>query len=367
MTSDLSDPRLKTSGEPNSSNGFSSHIIFNYIASQIGVLKGNGIGPEITAATIRVIESTGIQPEWDFIPIADEAAKLYGHPLPPQVIQRLKEVKFYIKAPLLAEKLHGRIGCTQTDGSVVTYPSINNAIRRELNLFVNLRPIRGYVGISARHEKMDLVIMREITEDTYIGWEKRLEDASQYAFEHARKHGRKNVSCLHKANVLHGTDGLFLRTFQEVARLYPDVLADGMMIDAVCYSVARDPGRFDVVVTVDQYGDIFSDLAAGLTGSLGLAPSANIGDDVSTFEAAHGAALDIVGTVAANPIALILSGAALLVHAGYAMESEAIQEAVTRVIEEGKILTLDLGGCSTTDQVANAVSVESEQSLGVHS
>ena len=351
---------------------------------QIGVLKGNGIGPEITAATIRVIESTGIQPEWDFIPIADEAAKLYGHPLPPQVIQRLKEVKFYIKAPLLAEKLHGRIGCTQTDGSVVTYPSINNAIRRELNLFVNLRPIRGYVGISARHEKMDLVIMREITEDTYIGWEKRLEDGaaaeaikrvtrsaswkvSQYAFEHARKHGRKNVSCLHKANVLHGTDGLFLRTFQEVARLYPDVLADGMMIDAVCYSVVRDPGRFDVVVTVDQYRDIFLDLAAGLIGSLGLAPGANIGDDVSTFEAAHGAALDIAGTVAANPIALILSGAALLVHAGYAMESEAIQEAVTRVIEEGKILTLDLGGCSTTDQVANAVSVESEQSLGVHS
>ncbi|KAE8415313.1 hypothetical protein BDV36DRAFT_311073 [Aspergillus pseudocaelatus] len=348
---------------------------------RIGVLKGNGIGPEITEATIRVIEATGIQPEWDFIPIADEAVKLYEHPLPLRVIQRLKEVKFCIKAPLLAEKLHGRISCTQTDGSVATYPSINNAIRRELNLFVNPRPIRGYAGISGRHEKMDLVIMREITEDTYIGWEKSLEEGaaaeaikrvtrsaswkvSQYAFEYARKHGRKKVSCLHKANVLHETDGLFLRTFQEVARLYPDVLADDMMIDAACYSVVRDPGRFDIVVTVNQYGDIFSDLAAGLAGSLGLAPGANIGDSASTFEAAHGAAPDIAGTGAANPIALILSGVELLSHAGYAREAEAIQQAVTQVVEAGKTLTPDLGGFSTTEQVADAISVEVRTILG---
>ncbi|KAB8263641.1 hypothetical protein BDV32DRAFT_135864 [Aspergillus pseudonomiae] len=342
---------------------------------RIGVLKGNGIGPEISAATIRVIEATGIQPEWDFIPIAEEAVRLYGHPLPPQVIHRLKDVKLCIKAPLLAEKLHGRISCTQADGSVVTYPSINNAIRRELNLFVNPRRVRGYAGISERHEKMDLVIMREITEDTYIGWEQSLKGGaaaeaikrvtrsaswkvSQYAFEYARKHGRKKVSCLHKANVLHETDGLFLRTFQEVARLYPDIMADDMMIDAACYAVVRDPYRFDVVVTVNQYGDIFSDLAAGLAGSLGLAPGANIGDCASTFEAAHGAAPDIQGTGAANPIALILSGAELLVHAGYVREAEAIQDAVTRVIEAGKILTPDLGGCSTTEQVADAISAE---------
>ncbi|KAE8327904.1 hypothetical protein BDV39DRAFT_192558 [Aspergillus sergii] len=348
---------------------------------RIGVLKGNGIGPEITAATIRVIQATGIQPEWDFIPIADEAVRLYGHPLPPQVIQRIKNMNLCIKAPLLAEKLHGRISCTQTDGSLVIYPSINNAIRRELNLFVNPRPIRGYAGISGCHEKMDMVIMREITEDTYIGWEKRLEGGaaaeaikrvtrsaswkvSHYAFEYARKHGRKKVSCLHKANVLHETDGLFLRTFQEVARLYPDLVADDMMIDAACYSVVRDPCQFDIVVTVNQYGDIFSDLVAGLAGSLGLAPGANIGDSASTFEAAHGAAPDIAGTGSANPIALILSGAELLVHAGYARQAEAIQEAVTRVVEAGKILTPDLGGCSTTDQVADAISVEVRSILG---
>ncbi|KAF4199896.1 hypothetical protein CNMCM8927_004433 [Aspergillus lentulus] len=348
---------------------------------RIGVIKGNGIGPEISAATMRVLEATGVQPKWVFIPVANEARELYGHPLPSEVIECLKNIELCIKAPLLAEKLEGRISCPQADGSVATYPSINNAIRRELKLFVNPRFIRGYKGISGRHEKMDLVIMREITEDIYIGWERELEDGTaaeaikrvtltasqkvaEYAFEYARTHSRKKVSCLHKANVLHATDGLFLRTFRDVAQRYPDIEADDIMIDAACYAIVRDPLRFSVVVTLNQYGDIFSDLAAGLSGSLGLAPGANIGDHFATFEATHGAAPDIAGTGTANPLALILSGAELLEHAHYVKEAAAIKLAVAQVVEERQTLTPDLGGSATTDQVADAVSANVKKIQG---
>ncbi|KAK7212201.1 hypothetical protein V2G26_019379 [Clonostachys chloroleuca] len=346
----------------------------------IGVLKGNGIGPEITAATQYVLEATGLPLEWVDIAIADEAIAAHGHPLPPETVKQLRDVKLSIKAPLIVNKLQGRISCVQPGGTSQTYPSLNNAIRRELRLFVNPRPIRGFPGISGRHEKLDVIIMREVTEDVYIGHEHQIGDdiaaeaiklttraaatkVAKYSFEYARKHGRKRVTCLHKANVLNFTDGLFLRCFQEVSNDYPEIEADDMMIDVACYTIVRDPLRFDVIVASNQYGDIFSDLAAGLVGSLGLAPGANIGDNASTFEASHGAAPDIAGKGIANPLALILSGAELLDAANQPKEAKAVRDAVRNVVQARTALTPDLGGSGTTDSLAAAVAAEVKKLL----
>lgn len=349
---------------------------------RIGILKGNGIGPEISAATMAVIEATGIQVEWEDIPIAEEAIKLYGHPLAPEVVQRLADAKVALKAPLIVNKLQGRINCRQPDGREVTYPSLNNAIRRELKLFVNPRPIKGFEGISGRHASMDIVVMREITEDIYIGWEHQIGDdlaaeaiklttrsaalkVARYSFEYAKTNKRRRVTCIHKANVLNYTDGLFLRCFQEVATEYPDIQADDMMIDAACYTIVREPRRFDIIVAPNQYGDIFSDLAAGLAGSLGLAPGANIGDTASIFEASHGAAPDIAGKGLANPLALILSGAELLAFIGREKEAVAIKTAVSNIVAAKTTLTPDLGGTSTTQELTDSMVREVKGILGL--
>lgn len=337
----------------------------------VGVLKGNGIGPEITAATLQVLEATGLPLRWLHIPIAEEAVAAYGHPLAPEVVRQLREVKVALKAPLIVNKGQGRITCVQPDGSEITYPSLNNAIRRELKLFVNPRPLRGFAGVSGTYEDMDVVIMREITEDVYIGWEHRIGDVAaeaiklttreavvrvaRYSFDYARANGRRKVSCLHKANVLNYTDGLFLRCCQEVARDYPDIGFDDYMIDAACFLMVRHPETFDVVVTANQYGDIVSDLGAGLIGSLGLAPGMNIGEVASVFEASHGAAPDIAGKGIANPVALILSGAELLAHLGFVHEAAAVKMATRQVIGPDAVRTPDLGGDAGTMQIAEAI------------
>lgn len=339
--------------------------------TDIGVLKGNGIGPEITIATLEVLEATGLDLHWVHIPIAEEAVAAYGHPLAPEVVRQLRDVKVALKAPLIVNKGQGRITCVQADGSEMTYPSLNNAIRRELKLFVNPRPLRGFAGVSGAYEAMDVVIMREITEDVYIGWEHRIGDVAaeaiklttreavvrvaRYSFDYARANGRHKVSCLHKANVLNYTDGLFLRCCQEVAREYPDIAFDDYMIDAACFLLVRHPERFDVVVTANQYGDITSDLGAGLIGSLGLAPGMNIGEVASVFEASHGAAPDIAGQGIANPVALILSGAELLSHLGFLREANAVKQATRQVIGVDAVRTPDLGGSASTMQVAGAI------------
>ena len=337
----------------------------------VGVLKGNGIGPEITEATLRVLEATGLPLRWVHIPIAEEAVAAYGHPLAREVVAQLKAVKVALKAPLIVNKGEGRITCVQDDGSEMTYPSLNNAIRRELRLFVNPRPVRGFAGISGRYESMDVVIMREVTEDVYIGWEHRIGDyaaeaiklttreaatrVARYSFEYARANARRKVSCLHKANVLNYTDGLFLKCCQEVAQNYPDIAFDDYMIDAACYMMVKEPERFDVIVAANQYGDILSDLGAGLIGSLGLAPGANIGEVASVFEASHGAAPDIAGKGIANPVALILSGAELLAHLGHTREANAVTVATRDALGAGGIRTPDLGGTASTATVADAI------------
>ncbi len=345
---------------------------------KVGVIRGNGIGPEIMEATLHVLESTGLDFEWVPIAIGDEGMERYGHPLPQESVKKIKEIGLAIKAPLLVDKFKGRLLCTHEDGSEHIYPSLNNAIRRELKLFMCPRPIRGVANISGNYEKLDVVIMREITEDVYSGIEHEIGDiaaectklttraaatrAARYSFEFARKNGRKKVSCVHKANAISITDGLFLKCFREVAAEYPDIISDDYMVDATAFYLAKCPEKLDVIVASNQYGDILSDLAAGLVGSLGLAPGANIGDNVAVFEASHGAAPDIAGKGVANPVALILSGALLLRHIGAQKQAEWVEKSTFEILSEKNVLTPDLGGHSSTMELAQAISLRICQS-----
>jgi isocitrate dehydrogenase (NAD+) len=338
---------------------------------RVAVVAGNGIGPEITTATQRVLEATGLAFEWRPVAVGDEAVALHGHPLPQASVRQLQEIGLALKGPLIVEKLKGRVVCRHEDGSEHIYPSLNNALRRELRLFVNPRPLRGLGAISGRWADLDIVIMREVTEDVYAGLERAVDAdraeaiklttraaalrVARYSFEFARKNGRRRVTCAHKANVLGLTDGLFLNCCREVAAGFRDLAFDDCMIDAAAYALVKTPQRFDVIVTSNQYGDILSDLGAGLVGSLGLAPGANIGEAGAMFEASHGAAPDIAGRGIANPIALILSGALLLRHAGAVREAARVEAAVRAVVVDGQTLTPDLGGRATTEELTAAI------------
>lgn len=341
------------------------------MSTRIGILKGDGIGPEIVAATQQVLTATGIDFSWVDLPVSAEAVAKHGHPLPQETVEALREVRVALKGPLMVDRMRGRITCVHRDGSEHVYPSINNAIRRELGLFVNPRPLIGMGPLSGRHAALDVVIMREITEDIYIGWEHQIGDdaaeaiklttrtaaerVARFSFEFARRNARRRVSCVHKANVLNYTDGLFLRCCRRVAAEFPDIEFDDCMVDAACYHLVKDPARFDVLVTSNQYGDILSDLGAGLIGSLGLAPGGNIGAETAVFEASHGAAPDIAGKGIANPIAMILSGALMLRHLQRTDAALRVERAVRAVVMEGRVLTPDLGGRATTEEVAAAI------------
>jgi isocitrate dehydrogenase (NAD+) len=251
------------------------------------------------------------------------------------------------------------------------YPSVNNALRRELGAYANLRPVRGYAGVSGAYDGLDLVIVREVTEDLYLGLERQVDAdtaeavkritrpasrrIARFACDYAVRHGRRTVTAVHKANVLHRTDGLFLESVRAVAADYPGLRFDDRMVDAACYHLVKVPGQFDVLVLPNQYGDILSDLAAGLVGSLGLAPGGNFGPDVAVFEAAHGAAPDIAGRGIANPLGLILSGALLLDHLGESAAAARVRRGVELVLAEGRWLTPDLGGRATTAELTRAV------------
>ena len=338
---------------------------------KIGVLKGNGIGPEITAAAIQVIDACGLDIEWVNIPIAEEAIEKFGHPVPNESIQMLKDVKVAIKGPITVEKGKGRVTCIDENGAEHVYPSFNNAIRRELELFVCPRPSRGIPGISGSHEHMDLIIMRELTEDVYSAIEHRIgnvaaecvklvtreaaERVSRYAFEYARKNHRRKVTCVHKANAISITDGFFLECFQKIAKEYPDIPSDDFFVDATTFYLVKKPEMFDVIVTTNQYGDILSDLCAGLVGSLGLGPGANIGYKGAVFEACHGSAPDIAGQNIANPTSLILSGALMLRYLGFEREASVIEESVRHVLIHTDCRTRDLGGSASTTEFTQAV------------
>ena len=334
------------------------------------LIPGDGIGPEISEAAVAVLEATAVPIRWREALAGEAARQRVGHPLPEETLASIREAGAALKGPLLAPKQTGRVTIQHGDAEV-TYPSVNNALRRELEVFANVRPVRSFPGVPSPFPAMDVVIIREVTEDTYIGWEemkgpdeawaikritrKASERIFRFAFEYARCRGRRRVTAGHKANVLNLTDGLFLQCGRELAAEFPDVPFDDCMIDALCLQLVKHPEALDVLVLPNQYGDIVSDLCAGVAGSLGLAPGANYGERVAFFEASHGAAPDIVGQGVANPIALILSGAMLLGHLGEMEAERRIWQVVATVLQEARWLTPDLGGHARTADLTRAI------------
>jgi isocitrate dehydrogenase (NAD+) len=338
---------------------------------KITVIRGDGIGPEIIEAAMRVIEAAGVACEWDFAQIGREAEAATGHPLPPETLAKIRASGVALKSPVLIEKMGRKIVVEREDGSQRLYSNVNTALRLELGAFVNVRPVRNFEGVKAHARKLDVVVIRELTEDIYSGYELAIgEDAAEaikittrraslraarFAFDYAHRHWRRRVSVIHKANVLQLTDGLFLRAAREAAAEYPKIKCDDAMVDACVYRLACQPESWDVLLMPNQYGDIISDLCAGLAGSFGLAPGANFGDQAAIFEAAHGAAPDLAGKNQANPVALILSGAMMLAHLGELEAAQRIRDAVRTVIQQGRILTPDLGGAAKTTAMTNVI------------
>jgi isocitrate dehydrogenase (NAD+) len=338
---------------------------------KITVIRGDGVGPEISDAAIRVIEATGIKCQFDHALIGQAAEAEYGHPLPTVSIAKIRANGVVLKSPVFIEKLGSKVVIAHDDHTQRIYSNVNTALRLELGAFVNVRPVRAFEGVRAHAPKLDVVVIRELTEDIYSGYEHSIgEDAAEavkittrkaservarFAFEYALRHRRKRLSVIHKANVLQLTDGLFLRTVREVSGDYSKIKCDDAMIDSCVYHLASQPEGWDVLLMPNQYGDIISDLCAGLVGSFGLAPGACFGEGVAIFEAAHGAAPDLAGQNRVNPAALILSGAMMLDYLGEIEAAQRIRDAVRTVIKEGRTVTPDLGGSAKTSAMINVI------------
>jgi isocitrate dehydrogenase (NAD+) len=338
---------------------------------KIGVLEGNGIGPEIITAMKKIVDAVDLGIEWVHVPIAEEAVQKYGTEVPVESIDLLRELKVAIKGPMSVDKMKGRLTFMRKDGTSHIYCSNNNAIRQELDCYACPRPARGIPGVSGKYADVDLVVIREISEGIYAGLEHEIGDGEaaeaiklitkkhaqricRYAFEYALTNNRKKVTCVHKANAISITDGLFLKTFREVAKEYPQIQSNDFMVDATAFYLVTDPWRFDVIVTMNQYGDILSDLAAGVVGSLGIAAGANIGDQCSVFESCHGSAPDIAGEGIANPTSITLSAVMMLRHIGKLEAADLIEDSVRDTISSG-CCTRDLGGIASTQEFTDAV------------
>ncbi len=323
----------------------------------VTLIPGDGIGPEITAATLRVIEATGVKIEWERHEAGLQAMEKYKDPLPAHVIESIQRNCIALKGPLTTPIGTG-------------FRSVNVALRKEFDLYVNLRPAKSLEGIKSHWNDIDLFVFRENTEEFYAGIEHYIDPAKsaaetigvvtrsgseriiRYAFEYARKHRRKKVTIVHKANILKFTGGLFLETGKKVAEEYSDIQVNDKIIDNMCMQLVMNPQQFDLIVTTNLFGDILSDLCSGLVGGLGMAPGANIGYKVALFEAVHGSAPDIAGKNIANPCALILASAMMLHHIGESQAATRIENAVAKVIKEGKTLTRDLSPQSPVSTMA---------------
>ena len=324
----------------------------------ITLIPGDGIGPEIVAATVRIIEAAGVDIAWETHIMGAQALEKYGTTLPEETIESIKRNKVALKGPQMTPVGKG-------------FTSVNVGLRKALDLYANVRPVLNLPNVPSRYTDVDLVIVRENTEGLYSGLEHTVipgvveslkivtEKASiriaKYAFEYARKHGRKRVSCVHKANIMKLSDGLFLECFEKVAKDYPEIEADNKIVDNCCMQLVMRPEQFDVLVLENLYGDIVSDLCAGLIGGLGLAPGANIGEQGAVFEAVHGSAPDIAGQGIANPTAILMSGILMLRHLGEMEAGARIEKALLEVFAEGKSLTKDLGGTAKTNEFARAI------------
>jgi isocitrate dehydrogenase (NAD+) len=335
-------------------------------AATVSLIEGDGIGPEITAATVRAIEAAGGRIAWERVEAGASAAAAHGDPLPAATLASIQRTRLALKAPL----------ATPSGGG---YRSVNVTLRQHFDLYANVRPARTMAGVPSRFTGVDLVIVRENTEDLYAGIEHYIdprrtaaesiaiitrfgsERVIVYAFEYARRHGRRKVTLVHKANILKMSNGLFLDTGREIARRYPDIEFEDLIVDATAMKLVVAPERFDVIVTMNLFGDILSDLAAGLIGGLGVAPAANIGDApegepaCAMFEAVHGTAPDIAGKGIANPTGLMLSAAMLLDHVAQGEAAARLRAGVMSALASPQTRTGDLGGRASTAQYTDAV------------
>lgn len=322
------------------------------------LIPGDGIGREIAESVKAVSQALDTGIEWQEYAAGAEYAAEHGELLQPGVLDAIGQCGWALKGPTATPIGKG-------------FRSINVQLRQRFNTYANLRPVRTLPGVAARFENVDLVIVRENTEDLYKGIEYMLtddiangvklitRDASlricRFAFDYARRHGRKKVTAVHKANIMKLTDGLFLNCFRQVAADYPEIEADDVIIDALCMKLVQKPEQFDVMVAPNLYGDIISDLCAGLVGGLGFAPSANIGDKVRIYEAVHGSAPDIAGKNLANPSAILMAFAMMLKDLGQAGAADRLNHAIQAQVAEGKVVTADIGGTAATTEFTQAV------------
>ena len=325
----------------------------------VTLIPGDGIGPELADATVQVLEATGLGFEWDLQSAGEATIASDGTPLPDRVIDSIRRTGVAIKGPITTPVGSG-------------FRSVNVGLRQALELYANVRPARTMKGVETRYEAVDLIIVRENTEDLYAGIEHRVgPDAAEsikiitrfasqriarYAFEYALRNGRRKVTAVHKANIMKLSDGLFLESCQQIAAEYEGRVAfEDRIVDNMCMQLVQKPELYDVLVLPNLYGDIVSDLAAGLVGGLGVAPGANIGDTAAVFEPVHGSAPKYAGQNKANPTALILSGALMLRHLGETAAADRVESAVRDVIAEGRTVTYDLGGSTGTQEFGVAV------------
>src|ERR687889_666269 len=324
----------------------------------ITLIPGDGIGPEVSSAVVRIIEATGVDIRWETHYAGAQALEKFGSTLPEELLESIKRNKVALKGPVTTPVGKG-------------FTSVNVGLRKALDLYANVRPIRALPNVPCRYPELNLVIVRENTESLYAGLEhvvipgvveslkiiteKASTRIARYAFEFARREGRKKVTCVHKANIMKLSDGLFLECFRNISKDYPEVEAEDKIVDNACMQLVMRPEQFDIMLLENLYGDIVSDLCAGLIGGLGLVPGANIGELGAVFEAVHGSAPDIAGQGIANPTALLQSGILMLRYIGEREAADRVENAMLTVFKEGEVRTRDIGGTAKTAEFADAI------------
>jgi isocitrate dehydrogenase (NAD+) len=325
---------------------------------RITLIPGDGIGPEVASAVVRTIEAAGVEIQWEEHIAGQEALDKFGKTLPDELIESIKRNKVGLKGPITTPVGKG-------------FTSVNVGLRKTLDLYANLRPVRALPNVPCRNPGLDLVVVRENTESLYSGIEHEVvpgvveslkiitEKAStriaRFAFAYARNEKRKKITALHKANIMKMSDGLFLKCYEEIGKLYPEIQKQNMIIDNASMQLVMRPEQFDILLCENLYGDIVSDLCAGLIGGLGLVPGANIGEKGAVFEAVHGSAPDIAGKGIANPTALLQSAILMLNHIEERAAAKKIEDAMLTVFSEGQIRTRDIGGTASTNEFADAI------------
>jgi len=328
------------------------------VGQTITLIPGDGIGSEISEAVIKILEAAGFRPVWEIVAAGDAAVKQHENPLPEKAINSIEKTRVALKGPLR----------TPVGGG---YKSVNVALRQHFVLYACYRPIESLDGVETKWKDLNFVVVRENTEGMYSGIEHEVipgvveslkiitraatERIAHFAYKFARRAGRKKVSIIHKANIMKMSDGLFLNTAKEVGRLYHEIQTDDYIVDNACMQMVMNPEIFDILLLENLYGDIMSDLAAGLVGGLGVVPGVNYGDDCAIFEAVHGTAPDIAGKGIANPTALLRSAILMLDYLNQSAISQRIDRAFRKVLREGKTVTQDLGGHATTDEMSRAI------------